>query len=345
MKSSIIHLSIIITGLLVLSGCYTSFKTVTPEKSESINGMGEATHVEDGWFEVSGAYFYVDYDTRLWYSYHGIDLAGDKHFMRMAFFRYHHPTSTYYFSSNRGSLFYSYPGYSNSYFYRSAGAMAVGSSRIIPGVYHAPYYSNQYMYSFNYNKWAQWYYWDSERPNSWCYNPYQLSAFYGSSLSCDGTTSTSLAHANYNNNKVLRDRVDLNPDFIRSVSNRVGENPDLNVGERDRVLARKFDENGVRALRSRTEILRSRIDNVRVERVQTGISRQAQMIRWAIEYHERNQNRSSSSTYSNYNRNSSRNNGISSNSGINRGGSVSTESSGSSGRSRSGSSTTRESNN
>lgn len=323
MKSTAIHVIIFITGLLVLSGCFTSFKTITPEETESENSMGTATHVEDGWFEVSGAYFYVDYAARQWYSYHGIDLAGDQHFKRMAFFRYHHPTSNYYFSSNRGMLFYSFPGYSNSYFYRSAGALAVGNANIIPGVYHPPYYSNQYLYSFFYNRWAQWYYWDSEGPNSWEKNPYQLSALHNSSLPFTDMRSSALRQINPDFNSIERDERD----------------------ERDEYLARRFDENGVRALRSRTELLRNRIDNVRVEQVETEIRREDHMTRWVMKYHERN--RSSRSTFSNYNRNSSRNNGISNESGISRSGSssVNTSSGSASGRTRNGSSTTRENNN
>ncbi|PWN06853.1 hypothetical protein DDZ15_06145 [Rhodohalobacter mucosus] len=305
--------------------------------------MGEATPVDDRWIEASGPYYFVDYSAREWYGYAGIDLAGDTTSSVMASFRQQNPTRSYWFSTYGGSFFYNYPGYTNSYLYSTFGPFVLGNANIIPGVFHPPYFSNQYTYSFFYDRWAQWYYWDSERPNSWCYNPFQLSAFYGSSLPCGESTSTSLAHSNYDNNKVLRDRLGVNPAFNRSEKDRVGEDPDLNIGERDRVLARKFDENGVRALRSRTEILRNRINNVRVEQIETGISREAQMIRWAIEYHERN--RSSRSTFSNYNRNSSRNSGVSHNSGISRTGSSVNTSSGSSGRTRSGTSTTRENNN
>jgi len=105
MKSSIVHLLISITGLLALSGCYTSFKTVTPEESESINGMGEATPVDDGWFETSGPYFYVDYNARGWYGYHGIDLAGDTTSSGMANYRHQNLTRSYWFSPFSDSFF------------------------------------------------------------------------------------------------------------------------------------------------------------------------------------------------------------------------------------------------
>lgn len=237
--------------------------------------MGQATYAEDGWLEIDGAYFYVDYATRQWYSYHGIDLAGDKNFLRMASFRYHHPTSTYYFSPHRSSLFYSYPGYSNSFFYRTAGALSVGNANIYAGVYHPPYYSNQYMYSFFYNRWAQWYYWDSEGPNSWEKNPYQLSAIAGSLPSQD-MRSTALT----------------------------GMNTELDNRDRINAHVSRLDEDGIS--RVRTEILRNRINTPRVERVNTGNSRINHRDRWADEYRQRlENNRAARNIYSTYNRTSS----------------------------------------
>ena len=328
MKSSTIHFLIVVSALFILTGCYTSFKAIPEVEPERGNGIGQTTYDEDGLFEESGPYYYVDYGAREWYGYQGIDLAGDTTTVRMAYSS-HNPTRSYWFSPYSESFFYNYPGYSNSKLYSPYGPFALGNANIIPGVFHPPYFSNQYMYSFFYDRWAQWYYWDSERPNSWCYNPFQLSAFYGSSLPCEETSS--IYSANLNHNSHISERV------------RVSEVDDLKLRERDRVLAGRFDQNGVREIRSRTEILRTRIDNVKAERVQTGINRQERFIRWAIEVHERNRSRNTSS---NYNRNSSRYSGTSHNSGVRRtGSSVHSSSGSSSGRTRSGSSTTRENNN
>ena len=206
MKSSIIHLLIYIAGLLALSGCYTSFKIVTPEESERINGMGEASPIDDGWFEASGPYFYVDYSTKEWYEYHGIDLAGDITSSKMANYHHKNPTRSYWFSFNRDSFFYNYPGYTNSYLYSSFGPFVLGSANIIPGVFHPPYYSNQYVYSFFYDRWAQWYYWDSEGPNSWLKNPFQLSALHNSSHPLADMRSTAFNSVNPDFNNSERER-------------------------------------------------------------------------------------------------------------------------------------------
>lgn len=142
---------------LLFSGCHTKFNAVESEYTS------KTSHIEDGWFEIDNAFFYIDYSTRDWFSYYGIDLANDKNFLRMAYFNYHHPTSQYRYSPFRSSFFYNYPGYSNSYFQRTNWSFG--------GLYtsfHPPYYSNNpYMHSFYYNKWAHWAYWQTAFPSYW----------------------------------------------------------------------------------------------------------------------------------------------------------------------------------
>ncbi|TVR15386.1 MAG: hypothetical protein EA391_10595 [Balneolaceae bacterium] len=159
MKIIQIHITIFLLALLVFSGCYTQYNATSDDVEN------QAFYAEDGWFEIDGINFYIDYTTRHWFSYYGIDLATDRNFLTMAHFSYHHPTSTYFYSPFRGSMFYSYPGYSNNFFQRS-----VVSSRSwgnFYSTYHPPYYANQYMWSFYHYRWANWYYWQSVHPSDW----------------------------------------------------------------------------------------------------------------------------------------------------------------------------------
>ncbi|MCC5940452.1 MAG: hypothetical protein JJU37_02845 [Balneolaceae bacterium] len=159
MKVIQIHISIFLLALLVFSGCYTQYNATSDDVEN------QAVYTGDGWFEIDGMNFYIDYPTRHWFSYYGIDLATDRNFLTMAHFNYHHPTSTYFYSPLRGSIFYNYPGYSNNFFHRS-----IVSSRSWGNFYsthHPPYYSNQYMWSFYYHRWANWYYWQSVHPSDW----------------------------------------------------------------------------------------------------------------------------------------------------------------------------------
>jgi len=158
MKIPLNQILLLLTAGLVFSGCYTQYNATSVDKDYHDD---TASHIEGGWFEVDGSNFYIDYYTRDWYSYYGIDLATDRNFLKMAHFNYHHPTSTYFFSPFSSSFFYNRPGYSNHYFLR------IAEMRGITRGAHPPYYSNQYMWSFYYNRWANWYYWQSVQPNYW----------------------------------------------------------------------------------------------------------------------------------------------------------------------------------
>ena len=243
MKSAKIHLSILIAALFVLSGCYTSFKTVMPTELIEAQGYNQVAHISNGMYEVDGAYYYIDYATRHWYSTYGISLAKQGNILNVVAHGYHPPASSYFYSPAlmRAASSRNLPVYNNTY--------------IVPGVYHPPYYSNPYLYSFFYNKWAQWYYWDSEGPNSWCNNPYQLSAFYGSNLPCEGVTNTSTAsvsQGNYANerNRILRDQTDrLIGDRTRKVESidiqmRLTDN---RLGPRERLAEKDSTKNAERS--------------------------------------------------------------------------------------------------
>jgi len=157
MKTILIHITLFLIGSLVLSGCYTKLSTTSSDDLK-------ATYSEDGWLEVGGNYFYIDYTTREWFSYYGIDLATDRSLMRSAYFRYHHPTSPYHYSPFRNSYFYNYPGYSNNFFYRA------GWWNNRQGFYSHSYpffYSNPYMHNFYHHRWGSWYYWETASPVYW----------------------------------------------------------------------------------------------------------------------------------------------------------------------------------
>jgi hypothetical protein len=157
MKFLPLRLPVLMLAGFLFTSCYTQFNATSQDDQH------QAAHVEDGWFEIDGAYFYIDYTTRHWYSYYGIDLATDRRFLRMAHFRYHHPSSTYFYSPFRGSYFYNYPGYSNNFFYR----IGLSPWNDFYAFHHPPFYSNPYMYSFYYNRWAHWNYWQSAFPIDW----------------------------------------------------------------------------------------------------------------------------------------------------------------------------------
>lgn len=289
MKSVKIHLSIVVAALFFLSGCYTSFKTITPEESVE----SQTVHIiEDGWYEMDGAYYYIDYSTREWYNSYGINLSTERYIQKMIAHGYHPPATSYFYSPilMRALSSINLPIYNNQY--------------IVPGVYHPPYYSNQYLYSFFYDRWAQWYYWDSERPNSWCYNPYQLSAFYGSNLPCGDEASTSIAANNqdYANerNRELRDGIDrLTDNRLRTPRERLAQRDENKRGgetsyrgERNsnvlNAIANLPEDIRSRAsnrLRTpRTEILRERIDNLNVEPLTTNQYRLSPRERIKIDY-------------------------------------------------------------
>ena len=159
MKSTLKQFLLLIMLGFLFSGCYTQYNATSAVDNDHDYS---ASHIEDGWFEVDNTYFYIDYATRHWFSYHGVDLASDKNFLRMAYFRYHHPTSMYFNSPFKTSIFYNYPGYSNSYFLRTH-----LNRQDFYSSHYPPFYSNPYMYSFYYNKWANWRYWQSNFPNYW----------------------------------------------------------------------------------------------------------------------------------------------------------------------------------
>lgn len=158
MKKYLEQLSIIFVAGLILSGCYTNFNATSYDENLKVSLS------EDNRVEIYGAYYYIDYSTKHWYSYHGIDLATDRNFLRSFHFSYHHPTSSYFYSPFKSSYFYNNPGYSNNFFYRK---IRGNQAHNFYSQYYPPYYSNHYMYSFYYNNWAKWYYWDTAFPNYW----------------------------------------------------------------------------------------------------------------------------------------------------------------------------------
>lgn len=156
MKNIVKQYSFLFLIGLIFSGCYTQYNaTVTEEHSD-------AGYLGEGWFAVYDIPFFIDPTTRQWYMYYGIDLTADKNFLATLPFRYHHPTSTYFYSPFRSTFFYNYPGLSNQYFFRTGG---VRPWYAMNSIYHPPFYSNQYMWSFYNNRWANIYHWQSSEPN------------------------------------------------------------------------------------------------------------------------------------------------------------------------------------
>lgn len=156
MKLSIKQYSLLLLAGLIFSGCYTQYNATLTEEHSDAEYLGE------GWFAVYDFPFFIDPTTRQWYMYYGIDLTADKNFLATLPFRYHHRTSTYFYSPFRSSFFYNYPGYSNQFFFRTRG---VRPWYAMNSIYHPPFYSNQYMWSFYYNRWANIYHWQSSEPN------------------------------------------------------------------------------------------------------------------------------------------------------------------------------------
>ncbi len=203
MKLSSLQLPLILFAGLMFTGCYTQYNATSQEDQH------QAVYIGDGWFEIDGANFYVDYSTRHWFSYYGIDLATDRNFLRMTHFRYHHPTSPYFFSSFRGSQFYSYPGYSNHYFYRIG--MNPWSDFY---AHHPPSYSNPYMWAFYYNKWVDRRLREEALPNHRQSSVAHAtsgnqSANRSSDLRSGGDLASSRNHGSQVSSRLLADRDDL----------------------------------------------------------------------------------------------------------------------------------------
>ena len=216
MKSIQIYVPVFLITALIFSGCHTKFNVTDHSENEM------ASYVENGWLEISGAYFYIDYTTRHWFEYHGIDLATDRKFLRMAYFRYHHPTSTYFYSPFRGSIFYNYPGYANSFFFRANRGRGGFS-----GTCHPSYYSsNSYMEWFNCDRLANFIYWQTAFPNYWensyAFNNYSANTEYDNIYrrgistseyenyrSRNGSMSSRLAVGDDINSVKLRERINV----------------------------------------------------------------------------------------------------------------------------------------
>lgn len=160
MKSLPLRIPVLLLAGLLFTGCYTKFNATSQDDHTQ---KMQAVHVEDGWFDVDGNYFYIDYATREWYSYWGIDLTTDKRFLRAAQFSYRHPSSTYFYSPFRSFYFYNFPGYASTSFFRTG----LWNPRHGFFGFHPPFYSNPYMYSFYYNRWQHWLHWQSAHTNYW----------------------------------------------------------------------------------------------------------------------------------------------------------------------------------
>jgi hypothetical protein len=239
MKTLPLHIPVLLLAGLLFTGCYTKFNATSQDDKQ------QAEYVGEGWFEIDGAYFYIDYTTRHWYSYYGIDLATDSRFLRMAHFRHHHPTSTYFYSPFRSFYYYSYPGYANSFFYRTG----LWSPRQGFFGFHPHFYSNPYMYSFYYNNWAHWRYWQTAFPNYWEGSSYahSTSVSSGSSTSprSSGLSSGGADTNQRNRSNQVNSRLAADGDDLFAVTSRDRINPPavdrVTTNERQRNLRDRRD--------------------------------------------------------------------------------------------------------